>query len=97
LRTRSLAVAAAVALALGCHAVRYDAGRPPSPRRYERTVHFYLWGLAGKPSVDLDAACPEGVSQVESGASFPLWFAQVATLGLWAPRRVVVTCAEVAR
>lgn len=99
MRTRSLpaALAVAAALTLGCHAVRYDAGRAPSPRRYERTVHFFLWGLAGKPVVDLDAACPEGVARVESGAGFPHWLAQVATVGLWSPRRVVVTCAEVAR
>jgi hypothetical protein len=85
------------ALSIGCHTVRYDAARPASPRRYERTVHFYVWGLAGRPVVDLDAACPEGVARVESGAELHHWLAQVATLGLWSPRRVKVTCAEVAR
>jgi Bor protein len=96
-RARSLALAAAAALSLGCHTVRYDAGRPPSPRRYQRTVHFFAWGLAGKPVIDLDAACPEGVAGVHSGATFPQWLGQVVTLGLWSPRRVTVTCAEVAR
>lgn len=47
--------------------------------------------------MDLDQACPEGVAGVESGATFPQWLAQVVTVGLWAPRRVVVRCAEVAR
>lgn len=91
-------MAATLALTLSaCHAVRYDAGRPASQRRYETTVHFWLWGLAGKPRVDLDAACPEGVSRFRNDAGPLHWIAQVATLGVWSPRRVVVECAEVAR
>jgi hypothetical protein len=93
---RALVAAIAVALA-GCHTVRYDAGRPPSQRRYERTVHFFAWGLAGRPRVDLDAACPEGVARFRNEAGPLHWLAQVATAGLWSPRRVVVECAEVAR
>ncbi len=95
-RPTALAAAAALALA-GCHTVRYDAGRPPSQRRWEKTVHFYAWGFAGKPRVDLDAACPEGVARFRSEATFGDYLAQVATLGFWGPRRVVVECAEVAR
>jgi ABC-type glycerol-3-phosphate transport system substrate-binding protein len=92
------ALLAALALGLAaCHAVRYDAGRPPSQRRYEKTVHFWLWGLAGHPRVDLDAACPEGVARFRNEAGPLHWVAEVATVGLWSPRRVVVECAEVAR
>lgn len=92
------ALLAAMALGLAaCHTVRYDAGRPASHRRYETTVHFFLWGLAGRPVVDLDAACPEGVARFRNEAGAPHWLAEVATLGLWSPRRVVVECAEVAR
>jgi hypothetical protein len=94
------APAALLSLALvlaGCHQVRYDAGRAPSPRRYERTVHFFFWGLAGRPTVDLDEACPEGVARVRSGAGFGGWLAQAGTVGIWAPRTVTVECAEVAR
>jgi hypothetical protein len=93
LRTRALAVAAALALA-GCHAVRYDAGRAPSQRRYERTIHFWLWGFKGDGRVDLDAACPEGVASFKSEATALGWVAQVLTVGFWSPRRVVVVCAE---
>lgn len=97
MRTRSF-VAAVLALALSaCHAVRYDAGRPASNRRWEKTVHFFLWGLAGKPTIDLDAACPEGVASFRNEAGALHWIAEVATIGLWSPRRVVVECAEVSR
>jgi hypothetical protein len=95
-RTRALAVAAALAVA-GCHAVRYDAGRPASPRRYEKTIHFWMWGFKGDGRVDLDEACPEGVARFRSEARTLHWVAQVATIGFWSPRRVVVECAEVTR
>lgn len=96
MRTRVLAAFVALALA-GCHAVRYDAGRKPSQRRYQTNVHFFLWGIAGKPRIDLDLACPEGVASFRNEAGPLHWVAEVATLGIWSPRRVVVECAEVLR
>ena len=36
---RLLAAVACLALA-ACHTIRYDTGRPASPRRVERTIHF---------------------------------------------------------
>ena len=92
MRTRVLAIIAALALA-GCHAVRYDAGRPPSQRRWEKTIHFWFWGFQGNSRVDLDAACPEGVARFHSEATALGWVAQVLTAGFWSPRRVVVVCA----
>ena len=92
---RRITFAALAALALaGCHAVRYDAGRAPSERRWERTIHFWAWGFKGDGRVDLDAACPEGVASFHSEAGFGGWLAQVVTLGFWSPRKVVVMCAE---
>ncbi len=89
----ALAVVAALALA-GCHAVRYDSGRAPSQRRWEKTIHFWMWGFKGDGRVDLDAACPEGVARFHSEATALGWVAQVVTLGFWSPRRVVVVCAD---
>lgn len=95
---RTIALAAGLALTLaGCHAVRYDAGRPASQRRFETTVHFFFWGFAGKPRIDLDTACPEGVAAFRNEAGVLHWIAEVATLGIWSPRRVVVECAQVLR
>jgi len=92
MRRSALAAAAVLALA-GCHTVRMQTGRPETQRRYETTVHFFLWGLAGEGRVDLDAACPEGVASIHSGVTFPGWLAEVVTLGIWSPRTVVVDCA----
>jgi hypothetical protein len=97
-RAAALALAAAVLALAGCHTVRYDAGRVPSDRRYEKTVHFFVWGLApAERRVDLDKACPEGVARFRNDVTFAGWVATVATAGLWSPRRVVVECAEVSR
>lgn len=95
-RLAPLALAAALALA-GCHTVRYQTARPASARHVEQTHHFFLWGLVGRPVVDLEAACPEGAARWRSGATFGGWLAGVVTLGLWSPRTVVIECAEVSR
>jgi len=98
---RALATAALVALtalASGCHTVRYDTGRPASPRHVEVKLHFYAWGLGGQPAnVELDVLCPEGAARWRSGATAGDWFLSVITLGLYTPRTVLVECAEVSR
>ena len=51
----------------------------------------------GKPVIDLDAACPEGVARWTNKSDALDWLASVATLGIWSPRTVIIECAEVAR
>jgi hypothetical protein len=93
LRRAALVVLATLALA-GCHTVRFDGGRQPSQRRWEKTVNFWLWGFKGDGVIDLDAACPEGVASFRSRATALGWVAQVITIGFWSPRQVTVVCAE---
>ena len=94
---RALAAAACLSLA-ACHTLRYDTGRPASPRHVVQTVHFTFWGLGGQPArVDLDAACPEGVARWRSESTAGDWLLAVVTLGIYSPRTVTVECAEVAR
>jgi hypothetical protein len=94
---RPLLLAAALLLA-GCQTIRYDTGRPASPRHVVQPVHFWLWGLVGQPVVvDLDAACPDGAARWRSQATAGDYLADVLTLGLYNPRTVTIECAEVAR
>jgi hypothetical protein len=93
LRRLALATIAAVALA-GCHVVRYDTGRPASPRIVTIPLNFFVWGLVGDPVVDLDAACPEGAARWQNQATFGNAIVDVLTLGLWSPRTVTIECAE---
>ena len=90
-----LALASLAALALaGCHVVRYDTGRPASPRVVTVPVNFFVWGLIGDAVVDLDAACPEGAARWQNQATLGDAVIDVITAGIWSPRTVTITCAE---
>lgn len=92
---RRIALASLAALTLaGCHVVRYDTGRPPSPRIVTIPVNYFFWGLKGKPSIDLDAACPEGAARWQNRATATDALLDVVTLGIWSPRTVIIECAE---
>lgn len=93
LRRIALASLASLALA-GCHVVRYETGRPPSPRVVTIPVNYFFWGLKGRHAVDLDAACPEGAARWESKATFTNKVLGVITLGIYVPRTVKIVCAE---
>jgi hypothetical protein len=93
LRRILLASLAALALA-GCHVVRYDTGQPASPRVVTIPVRYFFWGLKGDPTIDLDAACPEGAARWESRATFTNKLLDVVTLGIYVPRTVIIECAE---
>lgn len=87
------ATLAAVALA-GCHVVRYDTGRPASPRVVTIPVTYWFWGLRGNHAIDLDAACPDGAARWQSMATFTDKLLDVVTLGVYVPRTVTIECAE---
>jgi len=93
LRRIVFASLAAFALA-GCHVVRYDTGRPASPRVVTIPVNFFVWGLVGDRVIDLDAACPEGAARWRNQATAGDAIFDVITLGIWSPRTVVIECAE---
>ncbi len=88
-----LATLAALALA-GCHVIRYETGRPASPRVVTVPVTYWLWGLKGNHSIDLDAACPDGAARWESKATGTDKLLGVITIGIYVPRTVVIECAE---
>ena len=93
MRRTVLASLAALALA-GCHVVRYDTGRPASPRVVTIPMNFFVWGLVGDQVVDLDAACPEGAARWQNRATATNAIVDVLTIGLWSPRTVTIECAE---
>ncbi len=93
MRRFTLATLAALALA-GCHVVRYETGRPASPRVVTIPVTYWLWGLKGSHAIDLDAACPEGAARWESKATASNKLLGIVTLGIYVPRTVVIECAE---
>jgi hypothetical protein len=85
---------AALALSTGgCYAIHYESRLPPGGPQHEERVNYFLWGFVGEKDVDLDALCPQGVHAFRSEATITNGLLFAITLGIWAPRTVVVECA----
>ncbi len=77
----------------GCFTVRYNTAALPGGAHHEEGAHFFLWGLVGNKVVSLDTICPQGVSRWYNQATFLNGFLYFITLGIYAPRTIVVECA----
>lgn len=61
---------------------------------HDRWVDFFIFGLVGEPTFDVHQFCPDGrVAQVQTGANFGTGIVSLLTIGIYAPRKVYVTCA----
>jgi hypothetical protein len=61
---------------------------------HDQWTSFFLWGLAGTERVDVHEFCPSGnVAQVRTGGNFGTGIVTAFTFGIYAPRKVYVTCA----
>jgi len=89
---RPLILALAASAMSGCLTVRYNTDAPPSGVRHEERADFFLWGLVGEKAVSLETMCPQGVSRWYNEATFLNGFLYVITLGIYAPRTIVVEC-----
>lgn len=89
--TQIVSAAAAVSLS-GCVTARYYTDSQPGGAHHEEGADFFLWGLVGEKEVNLDAICPQGVSRWYNQATFLNGFLQFITLGIYAPRTIVVEC-----
>jgi len=79
----------------GCaYRYQFNTGLPPSGERVQEWRHIGLWGWIEAAPVDLDQACPSGVSRFGSYINFANWFPAFITVGLYAPRTVFVECAS---
>ncbi|MCB9680192.1 MAG: hypothetical protein H6733_01870 [Alphaproteobacteria bacterium] len=95
-----LLVVASTAVLPGCLSVKYSAQRSidagASRGDVHRTwQHSLFLGLIPVSAVPLDSYCPDtGVLHVRSQVGPLGMLATVATLGVWTPTRVKVTCAD---
>lgn len=53
---------------------------------------FWLFGLVGTADVDARAVCPQGAAVVRTGGNVGTTLVTIATLGIYAPRKVYVRC-----
>ncbi len=56
----------------------------------------YVFGLFGRAEIDVRDHCPSGrVREIETGANVATIGISLLTIGIYTPRRVVVTCEAV--
>lgn len=60
----------------------------------DRWLDFWFWGLMNEQDIDVRQFCPDGrPAQIVTGGNFGTGIVSLVTLGIYAPRKVYVTCA----
>lgn len=87
-------IVALAALTLGGCAATFTDPRVPAGEEHQLWTSFFVGGLVGHAEVDVRDVCPDGrAHEVETGEDALTLGATILTLGVYAPRRVYVTCA----
>lgn len=80
--------------ATGCYRATFI--RDPSATRgveKDKWADFFIFGLVGEESFNARDFCPDGrVAEVRTGGNFGTGLVSFLTLGIYAPRKVYVTC-----
>lgn len=80
--------------ATGCYRATFI--RDPSATRgveKDKWADFFVFGLVGEETFNVRDFCPEGrVAEVRTGGNFATGLVSFITLGIYAPRKVYVTC-----
>jgi Bor protein len=61
---------------------------------HDRWLDYWFWGLMNEQNVNVREFCPDGrVAEVQTHGNFGTGIVSVVTIGIYAPRKVTVTCA----
>jgi hypothetical protein len=59
----------------------------------DKWADFFIFGLVGERDYNVRDFCPDGrVAEVRTGGNFGTGLVSLLTLGIYAPRKVYVTC-----
>jgi len=89
------ALLAALLGSAGCYKATFIRD-PSAVKGMERDqwLNFFIFGIVGEQDLDVRQFCPDGrVAQVETHGNFGTGIVTVLTIGIYAPRKVTVTCA----
>jgi hypothetical protein len=65
----------------------------PSEEVIVEELDYWYWGTEGDPSFEIYDRCPQGrVYETRMEASFTQGLVSVATLGIYTPRTLTITC-----
>lgn len=94
-RARLALVGATLGAALvgtGCYKNTYVTGLGTDGGAYTQKASFFLWGLVGRHTVDMNQVCPGGVGWFQNRWTFGDGFIGCITLGIYQPVTIEVRC-----
>jgi len=79
----------------GCYKATFveDPSAAKREPTHEEWSNHYVFGLVGDKEYDTRQWCPDGVSMARTGGNVGTSALTIVTLGIYAPRKVYVTCA----
>jgi hypothetical protein len=80
----------------GCYKATFveDPSAAKREPTHEEWSNHYVFGLVGDKEYDTRDWCPNGVSAARTGGNVGTSALTIVTLGIYAPRKVYVTCAD---
>ena len=97
MKMRQLALSAVLAVTTtACFKATFvqDRNALSRPVTHEEWTHHYAWGIVGNEDYDVREWCDGGAGMVRTGGNVGTTFATIFTLGIYAPRKIYVTCDE---
>lgn len=82
--------------ASGCYKATFVQPRTAAGVEHDEWTDFFLFGLVGEETKDIDGYCSGEVARVRTGGNFGTGLVSVVTIGIYTPRKVYVTCADAA-
>jgi len=88
------AVLLTAASSTGCYKATFvdDASATKKDPTHEEWTDHYAFGVIGNEDYDVRQWCPEGTGMVRTGGNVGTTAVTVVTIGIYAPRKVYVTC-----
>jgi hypothetical protein len=85
----------AVSLTSGCYKATFveDPHAVKAEPTHEEWTDHFVFGLVGDEEYDTREYCPSGTSAVRTGGNVGTVAVTAVTIGIYAPRKVYVTCA----
>lgn len=78
----------------GCMKNTYMTGKAMGGGVYTQKASFFLWGLVGEKTVDLNQVCPGGAAWFQNRRTFGDGLVGCITCGLYQPVTLEVRCAS---
>ena len=93
---RATLAAGVALLCSGCFSYHYRNPELPAGPQHEEWLSYFLFGIVGHHDIDIREVCPGGeVNHIELGTNGATWLVSSLTLGIYTPRKIYVTCADI--